>query len=92
MFILWQRLKALRHLLYDWSRAGTTNSARNIRILYTEIEALKAGNVVDWEHIGEFENELSRQWESEEEFWKHKSSVRWLKKGDQNSSYFHTLT
>ncbi|CAL1380249.1 unnamed protein product [Linum trigynum] len=33
MFCLWERLKRLRHLLYDWSRAGTTNSLRNIRTL-----------------------------------------------------------
>ncbi|CAL1353289.1 unnamed protein product [Linum trigynum] len=92
MFRLWERLKKLRHLLYDWSRAGTTNSLRNIRTLQSEIERVKLTQPIDWDTIRELEMELSRQWEAEEVYWQQKSRVHWLKKGDKNSSYFHTVT
>ncbi|CAL1358706.1 unnamed protein product [Linum trigynum] len=92
MFRLWERLKKLRHLLYDWSRAGTTNSLRNIKMLQAEIERIKSIHPVHWDEIRTLEMELSRQLEAEEVFWQQKSRVKWLKKGDQNSSYFHTVT
>ncbi|CAL1378948.1 unnamed protein product [Linum trigynum] len=92
MFRLWERLKKLRHLLYDWSRAGTTNSLRNIRTLQAEIERIKAIIPVNWEVVRDLEVELNRQWEAEEVYWQQKSRVHWLKKGDKNTSYFHTVT
>ncbi|CAL1355574.1 unnamed protein product [Linum trigynum] len=92
MFQLWERLKKLRHLLYDWSRAGTTNSLRNIRTLQAEIDQIKLIHPVDWEAVRPLETELNRQWEAEEIYWQQKSRVNWLKKGDQNTSYFHTVT
>ncbi|CAL1400383.1 unnamed protein product [Linum trigynum] len=92
MFCLWERLKKLRHLLYDWSRAGTTNSLRNIRTLQGEIDRIKLVHPIDWEVVRELEVELNRQWEAEEIYWQQKSRVHWLKRGDKNSSYFHTVT
>ncbi|CAL1395373.1 unnamed protein product [Linum trigynum] len=92
MFRLWERLKKLRHFLYDWSRAGTTNSLRNIHTLQSEIDQVKLTQPIDWDTIRELEMELSRQWEAEEVYWQQKSRVHWLKKGDKNTSYFHTVT
>ncbi|CAL1413585.1 unnamed protein product [Linum trigynum] len=92
MFRLWERLKNLRHLLYDWSRAGTTNSLRNIRTLQAEIDRLKQTHPINWDEVRTLELELGRQWEAEEEYWQQKSRVRWLQRGDKNSSYFHTVT
>ncbi|CAL1353400.1 unnamed protein product [Linum trigynum] len=92
MFRLWERLKKLHHLLYDWIRVGTTNSLRNIKTLQDEIDRIKSIHPVQWDEIRTLETELSRQWEAEEVFWQQKSRVKWLKKGDQNSVYFHTVT
>ncbi|CAL1400647.1 unnamed protein product [Linum trigynum] len=92
MFRLWERLKKLRHLLYDWSRAGTTNFLRNIRTLQSEIERLKLMHPIDWDAVRCLEAELTRQWDAEEVYWQQKSRVHWLKKGDKNTSYFHTVT
>ncbi|CAL1362035.1 unnamed protein product [Linum trigynum] len=92
MFRLWERLKKLRHLLYDWSRAGTTNSLRNIKTLQAEVDKVKSIHPVDWDEVRILETELSRQWEAEEIFWQQKSRVKWLKKGDHNTAYLHTVT
>ncbi|CAL1400424.1 unnamed protein product [Linum trigynum] len=92
MFRLWERLKKLCHLLYDWSREGTTNSLRNIKTLQAEIDRIKSIHQVDWDVIRSLETELTRLWDAEELYWHQKSRVRWLKKGDQNSAYFHTVT
>ncbi|CAL1375270.1 unnamed protein product [Linum trigynum] len=92
MFRLWTRLKRLRHLLYDWSRAGTTNSLRNIKSLQTEIDRVRQQVPIDWDTVKTLETELNRQWVAEESYWQQKSRVNWLKKGDQNTSYFHTVT
>ncbi|CAL1387823.1 unnamed protein product [Linum trigynum] len=59
VFRLWERLKKLRHLLYDWSRAGTTNSLRNIKTLQAEIDRIKSIHPVDWDAIRTLETELS---------------------------------
>ncbi|CAL1369951.1 unnamed protein product [Linum trigynum] len=69
MFQLWERLKKLRPLLYDWSRAGTTNSLRNIQTLRNEIERIKAIHPINWQEVAGLESELSRQWEVEEVYW-----------------------
>ncbi|CAL1396882.1 unnamed protein product [Linum trigynum] len=92
MFRLWERLKKLLHLLYDWSRAGTTNSLRNIKTLQAKIDRIKSIHPVDWDEIRALETELSHQWEAEEVLWQQKSRVKWLKKGDQNSAYFYMVT
>ncbi|CAL1353554.1 unnamed protein product [Linum trigynum] len=92
MFRMWERLKKLRHLLYDWSRAGTTKSLHNIKTLQAEIDRIKLIHPVDWDEVKNLEMELSRQWEAEEMFWQQKSRVKWLKKGDKNFAYFHTVT
>ncbi|CAL1356787.1 unnamed protein product [Linum trigynum] len=92
MFRLWERLKKLCHLLYDWSRAGTTNSLRNIKTLQAEVDRINSIHPVDWDEVRVLETKLSRQWEAEEVFWQQKSRVKWLKKGDQNSAYFYTVT
>ncbi|CAL1381615.1 unnamed protein product [Linum trigynum] len=47
MFHLWERLKRLRHLLYDWSRTGTTNSLRNMKTLQSKIDRVKLVHPID---------------------------------------------
>ncbi|CAL1401609.1 unnamed protein product [Linum trigynum] len=63
---LWEKLKKLRHLLYDWSRAGTTNSLRNIKTLQAEIDRVKLCRPINWEEVRVLETELNKQWEAEE--------------------------
>ncbi|CAL1392887.1 unnamed protein product [Linum trigynum] len=65
MYQLWEKLKKLHHLLYDWSRAGMTNSLRNIRTLQAEIDRIKSIHPINWEEVWSLEIGLNRQWEAD---------------------------
>ncbi|CAL1406946.1 unnamed protein product [Linum trigynum] len=86
------QLKHLRHDLVGWASKGTSNSARQIRTLRQTIEEARESPVVDLDHIKALENQLGGAYKQEEAFWKQKSRVGRLRKGDANTGFFHLTT
>ncbi|CAN1240169.1 hypothetical protein LINGRAPRIM_LOCUS2626 [Linum grandiflorum] len=92
MYILNSKLKRLRHALHNWSRLGTSNSARQIRQVRTQIDRLRHHTPPPWSQIFELEVNLSSACAQESAYWRIKSQNDWLRSGDRNTTFFHRST
>ncbi|CAN0918414.1 hypothetical protein LINGRAHAP2_LOCUS30848 [Linum grandiflorum] len=83
------KLKTLRHALFDWSRAGTSNSARRIADLNRALRTSLSAVVVDWDEVHRLEGERANAHVQEERYWRQQGRNSWLREGDRNTAYFH---
>ncbi|CAN1172032.1 Putative ribonuclease H protein At1g65750 [Linum perenne] len=89
MFKVVSKLKRLRHKLFEWVRAGTSNSARKIRSLEEKIAEEKIKIPIDWEIVVGLETELGIMIHQEELYWKQRYRTKWNLDGDRNTKFFH---
>ncbi|CAN0880643.1 Transposon TX1 uncharacterized 149 kDa protein, partial [Linum grandiflorum] len=83
------KLKHLRHALFDWSSAGTSNSAQQLSDLETALRQALAVSVVDCQEVHRLEGERAHVQIREERYWRQQGRNNWLKGGDRNTTYFH---
>jgi hypothetical protein len=93
----------LRRLLgYDnTSRAGGANRSRENRVcktaLLTKIQELDlfadvgSLDAEGWAFRYSLEDQLTRLFELEEEYWRQRGRVDWTLRGDANTAYFHAI-
>ena len=80
MFQFFHKLKHCRHKLVNWQKAGSSNSREKIAMLKDRLASLKEGRQVAMnEEVTTLEDELSREYEKEERFWREKSRINWLR-------------
>ncbi|XP_013614584.1 PREDICTED: uncharacterized protein LOC106320769 [Brassica oleracea var. oleracea] len=82
---------SFRKALSQWRRQNNVNSEKLVEELKEKVEGLYANDDAISEEISEALKELSTAPKAEELFWRQKSRVLWLRKGDTNSKYFHAL-
>ncbi|KAM6568466.1 hypothetical protein CsatB_016451 [Cannabis sativa] len=78
--------------LADWGQCYTGNFERKIQQCKKEVQLWKKGR--DDISIAKFQdaqNELFETYAKREVFWRQRSKQLWLRDGDHNSKYFHSL-
>ncbi|CAN1193265.1 hypothetical protein LINPERHAP2_LOCUS41962 [Linum perenne] len=77
------------HTLYEWSRVGTSNSARWLQDINLALHATLTQPRVDWTEVRHLEGERGRATTQEEKYRKQKHRTNWLLLGDKNTKFFH---
>ncbi|KAL6224666.1 hypothetical protein ACLB2K_003521 [Fragaria x ananassa] len=97
MFILQRKLMLLKHILKDWNVNIFGNVHTAVDKTRTALEniqlAISRDGFTDARHSEELtaHDALSNALLVQENFWADKAKVRWVKEGDRNTGYFHTL-
>ncbi|XP_072076797.1 uncharacterized protein [Arachis hypogaea] len=89
MYILAQKIKRCQHKIVRWQQEHRSNSKVEIDLLKSELEELYLAGIHGDDIISEIEDKLEKALQNEKSYWKDKSRVKWLKFGDQNTTFFH---
>ena len=97
MFILQRKLKLLKPILKEWNLNVFGNvhiAVDSARAALEKIQlAISLDGFTDVRHVEELlaQDALSNALLVQEKFWAEKARVRWVREGDRNTGYFHTL-
>ena len=87
-----EHISSYRKALNEWRKQHNINSAKLVEELKEKVEGLYADDNATTEKIAAALKKLSDALKAEEIFWKQKSRVFWLRKGDRNTKKIHALT
>ena len=87
-----EKLASTRSAISAWNRSQQRNIMMIIEQKKLELNAALSSAVEDSVLIQEISSQLNSAYLAEEEYWKQRSRLLWLKLGDRNTGYFHAIT
>ncbi|KAH7841895.1 hypothetical protein Vadar_013209 [Vaccinium darrowii] len=88
-FQIHQKIKACRFGLIQWWKQNQCNSRFNKDHLEVKLQQLFECTNFDQQEFWQTETLLKKALIDEEDYWRNKARVNWLKSGDRNAAFFH---
>ena len=86
------KLSSARSAISEWNKSQQRNSQQVIEQKKWELNEALSSSVNDTALIQNISETLNAAYLAEEEYWKQRSRLLWLKLGDRNTGYFHAIT
>lgn len=87
-----EKIALVRGAISRWNKTKQANSRIVIEHKKVELEKAQTSSANDLEVIHKISSELKAAYKSEEEYWRQRSRLLWLKLGYRNSGFFHATT
>lgn len=87
-----EKITLVRGAISRWNKTKQANSRIVIEHKKVELEKAQTSSANDLELIHKISSELKAAYKSEEEYWRQRSRLLWLRLGDRNSGFFHATT